>query len=107
MARIFYYTATGHIYGVHPGPHEANPKIVLPSGVVWRDVLEAPDKILWPGGSEQTCKVDLVTRELVLRPDFPLPGPNADLKSKIDAAGVDSLVPQTIKDVFTEWRRKL
>ena len=109
MARVFYWLATGHIYGVHHGPHENDPTIVLPAGVAWIDRPETPDKVPWPGGRERTCKVDLVTRVLVLRPDLPvpLPDPNAGFKAKIDAAVADALVPQTMKDVFTEWKKRL
>lgn len=44
MARIFYHTAIGNIHGVHPGAFSGS----LPTGVVFIDVPEAPDQILWP-----------------------------------------------------------
>lgn len=63
MARIFYFP-DGAIYGVHPGPHEDNPKIKLPDGVAWIDVPETADKIVWPplangpGGERTTLVID-------------------------------------------------
>ena len=44
MARIFYRTATGDIYGVHAGAFTGT----LPTGVDFIDVAEAPDQIAWP-----------------------------------------------------------
>ena len=44
MARIFYITATGRIYGVHPGAFTGS----LPPGIDFIDVVETPDKIAWP-----------------------------------------------------------
>jgi hypothetical protein len=62
MARIFYFTKDGSIYGVHPEPHEGNPKIRLPAGVAWIDVPEQPHEIAWPqsdgqAGTEQMSLV--------------------------------------------------
>lgn len=58
MARIFYFTKDGAVYGVHPEPHEDNHKIRLPEGVTWIDVPEQPHEIAWPPGcSEQTSIV--------------------------------------------------
>lgn len=48
MARIFYFTATGDIYGVHHSPHEDDPRIRLPKGVAWIDVPEPSHQIPWP-----------------------------------------------------------
>lgn len=63
MARLFYFSDTGDIYGVHPG--EPDPaEITLPEGVTWIDVPEAPNKIPWPSlpdgrrGSEHTSRVE-------------------------------------------------
>ncbi len=44
MARIFYRTATGDIYGVHSGPFGGE----LPAGIDFIDVAETPDQIAWP-----------------------------------------------------------
>ena len=40
-------------------------------------------------------------------PPPPVSDPNAALKAKIAAVVADSLVPQTMKDVFTEWKKRL
>lgn len=44
MARIFYFTATGEIYGVHAGAFAGT----LPAGIDFIDVAETPDQIVWP-----------------------------------------------------------
>lgn len=69
MARIFYRVSNGQIYGVHPGPHEGNPKITLPIGVAWIDVAEAPDAIAWPDpGGETWNRVNPATQTLEALP---------------------------------------
>ena len=35
------------------------------------------------------------------------PDPNAALKTKIDAAVADTLTPQKVRDVLTEWKTRL
>ncbi len=45
MARIYYFSSGGKVYGVHPGPFGDN---VVPAGVDFIDVPEAPDQIAWP-----------------------------------------------------------
>jgi len=50
MARIFYFTATGEIYGVHPGPFPGS----LPPGVDHIDVPQPPNAIPWPGSPSGT-----------------------------------------------------
>ncbi len=44
MARIFYHTDTGNIYGVHGGAFSGS----LPPGVDFIDVPEAPHEVNWP-----------------------------------------------------------
>lgn len=73
MARIFYYSATGLIYGIHTGPHEDNPKIKIPEGVEWLDVPEPPDQIAWPSpdggltpGDEHLSRINAGVIELRL-----------------------------------------
>lgn len=115
MARIFYFSASGDVYGVHPGLHEANPKIRLPAGVIWADVPETPDSIPWPipadheKGREEWSRMNSVSKSLELRRNIVIPpaDPNAVLKSKIDAVVAEELLPQKIKDVFMEWKTKL
>lgn len=54
MARIFYHTATGDIYGVHSGAFTGS----LPADVDFIDVAESPDLIAWPDSrGERYCKV--------------------------------------------------
>lgn len=45
MSVIFYWQATGEIYGVHPDGDTAPP---VPAGVSQKTVAETPDNILWP-----------------------------------------------------------
>jgi hypothetical protein len=52
MARIFYWEATGLIYGTHPDGN-----IPVPGLVAWIEVPEQPDQIAWPGGSERSACV--------------------------------------------------
>ncbi len=83
MARIFFHTATGNIYGVHGGAF-SDP---LPADIDFIDVPEAPPQIQWPvnaagDSGEQFARVQggvLVARE---RPDL----------DAIDAATVDRLL---------------
>lgn len=68
MARIF-YRLDGTIYGVHPGAHEDNPAIMLPTGVAWIDVPEAPHQIVWPSQEgEAGSKVNVTTGVLEALP---------------------------------------
>ena len=73
MARIFYWTETGRVYGVNPDERLRN-GTVLPEGIAWLDVPEAPHRIPWPArdgrpGCEQWSRV--VDGALVLRDDLP------------------------------------
>jgi len=88
MARIHYWTETGTIYGVHPGPFT---KHALPDGIAWIDVPETPPLIPWPArdgqpGREQWSRV--VAGALVLRADLPPipPDPDAELAKAIEGA---------------------
>ncbi len=71
MARIFYRTATGNIYGVHPGSFAGT----LPADIDFIDVAEQSDQIVWPinvagESGEQFAQVQggiLIARD---RPDF-------------------------------------
>lgn len=60
MARIFYWSATGNIYGCH-----SDGNVAVPAGIDHIDVVEASHQIVWPGGSERTARV--VNGVLVLR----------------------------------------
>ncbi len=76
MARIFYYTATGNIYGVHPGAFSDT----LPAGVGFIDVAEEPNLIVWPltaagNSGERFARVD--AGALVAFEPFPPPEPRA------------------------------
>ena len=63
MARIFYYTTTGDIYGVHPGDFDGS----LPDDVDFIDVAGPPDRIVWPDTrGEHYCRVQ--GRVLVISP---------------------------------------
>ena len=81
MARIFYWTDTGNIYGVHPSElcdgvvtlDGASKNIVIPEGVTWLNVAETPDRIAWPGGGEQYSRVDSATLTLQARTDTQRP----------------------------------
>ena len=82
MARIFYHTATGDIYGVHSGSFAGT----LPSGIDFIDVAEAPDQISWPVNSsgksgEEFARVQGGTL-IAFDPDF----------GAIDQATVDRLL---------------
>ncbi len=82
MARIFFHTATGNIYGVHGGAFSGT----LPDGVNFIDVAEAPSDILWPpnvagDSGERFAQVQngvVVARE---RPDL-----DAEDQAQVDAA---------------------
>lgn len=71
MARIFYHTDTGNIYGVHGDDFTGG----LPAGVAFIDVAGPPDAIAWPtnsagDSSEGSARVSggvLVVRD---RPDL-------------------------------------
>ncbi len=96
MARIF-YRLDGSIYGVHPGPHEDNPKITLPDGVAWFDVPETPDQIPWlvpadrndlnPRQGEHWSRVNPATRAVEVDPaKVPPPNPDEALQKAIEGA---------------------
>jgi hypothetical protein len=106
MARIFYFQATGIIYGVHHGTHEDDPKIRLPKGVAWIDVPQPPDQIRWPSpdearpGREQWSRVNPITKAVELR---------KDIKISVDA---DTDPTKSIQGVVFEeiaelWKRYL
>ena len=87
MARIFYHADTGNIYGVHPDGN-----IRVPAGILFIDEVETPDKINWPVmpdgrlGIEQASRVDLASKNLVLRPDgIPPLDPNLELDEALEA----------------------
>ena len=102
MARIFFHTDTGNIYGVHDGPFSG----ALPVDIDFIDVPETPDQILWPvnadgDSGEQFARVQgglLVARD---RPDL----------DAIDAATVDRLLLESgvtraeIKTLFDHENR--
>ena len=94
MARIFYYTGTGDIYGVHPGSHEGQPQIQLPQGVVWIDVPGPPDQIPWPNAAgQQGAKVDLQSLSLVA---IPIPKDIQEQLERVAARQLPDNVPVTI-----------
>lgn len=106
MARIFYFMATGAIYGVHHSPHEDNPKIRLPKGVAWIDVPEPPDQIRWPSpdgtrpGREQWSRVNPDTKALELRKDIKIPvDADADLTKPIQ--------PVVFEEIAELWKQYL
>lgn len=80
MARIFYFTDSGNVYGVHPGAFDGT----LPDNVIFTDVLGPPDEINWPSpdgtlpGCEQWTRVNLVTKELEGRDDAIPPSTPSD-----------------------------
>lgn len=54
MARIFYRESTGELYGVHPGAFAGK----LPEGILFIDVAEDSDNVVWPDASgERGAKV--------------------------------------------------
>ena len=74
LAVIFYFGSTGRIYGVHGDLASAPP---VPEGILNIIVPGGPDNIPWPipaersVGTEQTSKVNLVTKNLEARTDLP------------------------------------
>lgn len=73
MARIFYKTDTGEIWGVHPDGN-----IAVPNTVSFIDVVGKPNEIQWPEiqgktGAERTSKVDLVSKVLIVREEGIVP----------------------------------
>ncbi len=80
MARIFYYTATGEIHGVHPGPFSG----VLPDGIDFIDVTESPDKIVWLDARGE--KFARVQGGVLVAFGAPLPEPTATGAQMIDEA---------------------
>ena len=86
MARIFYFTDTGTIYGVH-----LDGNIEVPNGVAFIDVVEQPDKIKWlplpdgRSGTEHTSRI--VGGSLMVNPSaIPPPDLNISLDAAIDGA---------------------
>lgn len=81
MARIFYFSDTGNVYGVHSGAHESNPLIRIPKGVEWVDVGGLPGRIPWPdlpngdAGSERSTRINLTSKALELKDVADLPKP--------------------------------
>lgn len=89
---IFYWQATGEVYGVHKDLATA-PKV--PQGVVSLEVPETPDKIAWPvpvgqnKGHERWTIVDTTTNPATLKvnPKFVFePDPDVELAKAIEAA---------------------
>ncbi len=85
MARIFYRTETGSIYGVHPGAFSGS----LPAGVSFIDVVEPPDQITWPltasgDSGERFARVDAGAL-VAFEPSLP-PEPRATGAQMIDEA---------------------
>ena len=82
MARIFFHTDTGNIYGVHGGAF-SDP---LPGGVDFIDVAEAPDQVAWPINSSGKSGEEFARVQggalVALDPDF----------SDVDQATVDQLL---------------
>lgn len=76
MARIFYWSVTGYVYGVHP---DDGPPVTLPVGVAELQVAGSPSEIVWPPfetylGREQWTRVvnnTLVARTDILRANDP------------------------------------
>ncbi len=89
MARIFYHTDTGNIFGVHDGAFSGT----LPGGIDFIDVAESPDQIVWPvnaagDSGERFARVSggvLVARE---RPDFDAED-EAQVNASFNLAGID------------------
>lgn len=106
MARIFYFTATGDIYGVHHSPHEDDPKIQLPKGVAWIDVPEPPHQIPWPSpdgkraGREQWSRVNPVTKALELRRGIKIP-------VDADAEVTRPIQPVVFEEIADLWKQYL
>lgn len=101
LAVIFYWQATGAIYGVHSDLATAPP---VPEGVVHVEVPGTPDKIPWPvpagqpAGREQWSRVNLTTQTIELRPDVEIPvNHDAELRQAIEAA----TTLQELKDALT------
>ena len=87
---IFYWQATGEIYGVHKDLATAPP---VPAGVASISVPETPDKIVWPiparqtKGREQWSAVDPVTKILIVKPGLSIPiDPDEELIAAIEKA---------------------
>lgn len=106
MARIFYFTGTGVIYGVHHSPHEDNLKIRLPKGVAWIDVPGPPDQIPWPSpdgtrpGREQWSRVNPVTKALELRKDIKIP---VDAEAEL----TEAIQPVVFEEIAELWKQYL
>ena len=82
MARIFYHTPTGNIYGVHPGAFNDS----LPADIAFIDVPEAPDQIPWPVNASGKSGEEFARVQsgvlIAFDPDF----------STIDQANIDALL---------------
>jgi len=106
VARVFYFQATGIIYGVHHSPHQDNPKIRLPKEVAWIDVPEPPHQIRWPSpdgtrpGREQWSRVNPDTKALELRKDIKIP-------VDADAELTKPIQPVVFEEIADLWKQYL
>ncbi len=80
MARIFYRTDTGSIYGVHPGAFNG----ALPTDLDFIDVPETPDQIAWPDARGE--KFASVQGGVLVAFGPPAPEPRATGAQMIDEA---------------------
>ena len=99
MAIIFYYTATGEIYGAH-GDLTTAPQ--RPSGISHIEVAETPNTISWPGGAEKESQVingALVAKIGTFIYSWTTPGVAGQATVK-NANDVDSVTRKRIRDII-------
>ena len=61
----------------------------------------------WVPDTQDEAAVGVVVAAHSASPAPPVFDPNATLKAKIDLVVADTLIPQTVKGVLAEWKKRL